>query len=820
VGFTEQESSIYEEVMLLKSSKGARLQRERANKELDVQSKKQKLIAQTMSVTLGSGGVLFNQSTKLRIPFNIIQKTKQQRLEIVKNVLGPPVGVTRNQLTMLKNDVAESDNLVVLQLNEVLDIQGILNSFLEVLENGLEVSLKTFVKQLIGIPSVFAIVAIMKDQCHRSQTASRCKEEASRFVSEICICSQLISEGFVGEKSLWDTVNQGVSIVSSFSCVEKFDLKDGVVALRQELHQERRDIVLNMYSKHGELPSELQMRLQPSTQLIKGLGISKTIVVSTYSDSIDKFMECMESGASVEQAIRSVNAEFAKNRRDCVLQEEPTMILNGLNCHVEEFEALSALFEDVTIFINLTETKLKGNPTANKSKDIQVIDLEDFDVKQKQSTYRETEGDGKESDESEESGESESDESERKQDDNSWNDDESEDDEPIDMTKISSPANINSSAKPSQPSDIIAHKEDVDQLLQGVTFGNESEFNFKDTDDNATPAPTPAPSPLPTPAPSPSQSPSPSPASAPSPPPPARLRKRKVIASPPETTSDCPEPVPPVTKKHHTRGSDEHKSFIKDITDQEIDETLYKVFLKQTAVNHKCDPFRNRLTRDLVDVREKINPENVEENYLSEEVINTFIRIVISQANSCHSGEKMFTHFSSQTLGQFELHGVAGLYGNGKNEKSKGIIIDRPAQDYRVVFCPTLVNTNHWVLIVVYPKRQLIHCFDSQNTAQKTLPAKYKRLISVVMGLECKTVGLKCAKQPDNISCGVFVCMHVLGLSYGLREDCWPSLKTSRALITKTVATGFLDIPKKPKKFHYYVRDMTSKHLDEIKMNE
>ena len=97
-------------------------------------------------------------------------------------------------------------------------------------------------------------------------------------------------------------------------------------------------------------------------------------------------------------------------------------------------------------------------------------------------------------------------------------------------------------------------------------------------------------------------------------------------------------------------------------------------------MNHKCDPFRNRLTRDLVDVREKINPENVEENYLSEEVINTFIRIVISQANSCHGGEKMFTHFSSQTLGQFELHGVAGLYGNGKNEKSKGIIIDRPAQ--------------------------------------------------------------------------------------------------------------------------------------------
>jgi hypothetical protein len=64
-----------------------------------------------MSVTLGSGGVLFNQSTKLRIPFNIIQKTKQQRLEIVKNVLGPPVGVTRNELTMLKHDVAESGKL-------------------------------------------------------------------------------------------------------------------------------------------------------------------------------------------------------------------------------------------------------------------------------------------------------------------------------------------------------------------------------------------------------------------------------------------------------------------------------------------------------------------------------------------------------------------------------------------------------------------------------------------------------------------------------------------------------------------------------------
>ncbi len=55
-----------------------------------------------------------------------------------------------------------SDDLVVLQLKEVLDIQGMLDSFLEVLQNGVEVPLKTFVKQLTGIPSVFAIVAIMK----------------------------------------------------------------------------------------------------------------------------------------------------------------------------------------------------------------------------------------------------------------------------------------------------------------------------------------------------------------------------------------------------------------------------------------------------------------------------------------------------------------------------------------------------------------------------------------------------------------------------------------------------------------------------------
>ncbi len=72
------------------------------------QNKPKKVIAQTISVTLGSETVMFSQSAKLSAQFNLIPKTMQQRREIVKSVLGPPAGLTRNQLQQLKSDVSAS----------------------------------------------------------------------------------------------------------------------------------------------------------------------------------------------------------------------------------------------------------------------------------------------------------------------------------------------------------------------------------------------------------------------------------------------------------------------------------------------------------------------------------------------------------------------------------------------------------------------------------------------------------------------------------------------------------------------------------------
>ncbi len=108
------------------------------------------------------------------------------------------------------------------------------------------------------------------------------------------------------------------------------------------------------------------MRVQPTKQLVSALGLSPIMVKSTYSDSIDKLSEVMESdeSISVDQAIRVVNAEFIRQRRDPVLQEEPTLILNGLNCHLEEYSALRALFDNEDGFLSLSQRRPR--PTKPK----------------------------------------------------------------------------------------------------------------------------------------------------------------------------------------------------------------------------------------------------------------------------------------------------------------------------------------------------------------------------------------------------------------------------------------------------------------------
>jgi Ulp1 family protease len=205
------------------------------------------------------------------------------------------------------------------------------------------------------------------------------------------------------------------------------------------------------------------------------------------------------------------------------------------------------------------------------------------------------------------------------------------------------------------------------------------------------------------------------------------------------------------------------------------------------SITHACDPFCNQLFTTYVDVRK---------GWLTGEAIDVFTRIVIGKANTFHASANMFAHFSVQTLPLF----LMGSLKNNRKQRS-GIIKEKSIHEYRVIFCPINVNDNHWLLVVAYPRMRTFHLYDSLNEKRPEYVANVKKMF------ECfdfkvhdwLSEVLQSMEQPDDSSCGVFVCMHIASLCFGLTTDDWPSIQQCRLIITQTLATGKFEISKSPK---------------------
>jgi hypothetical protein len=135
-------------------------------------------------------------------------------------------------------------------------------------------------------------------------------------------------------------------------------------------------------------------------------------------------------------------------------------------------------------------------------------------------------------------------------------------------------------------------------------------------------------------------------------------------------------------------------------------------------------------------------------------------------------------------------------------------------QEYRAVFCPHCIpaddpSNNHWILIVAYPKLKVMHCFDSCNRGRNQQLGEFQKVFDAAgCNYKWDKATLKSARQQDGHSCGVYVCMHVVSLCFGIPEEEWPSIEYCRRLITKTIATGSFRILRSTKVnsnyYHYH----------------
>ena len=111
------------------------------------------------------------------------------------------------------------------------------------------------------------------------------------------------------------------------------------------------------------------------------------------------------------------------------------------------------------------------------------------------------------------------------------------------------------------------------------------------------------------------------------------------------------------------------------------------------------------------------------------------------------------------------------------------------------------VDDNHWVLFAAYPRIKIMQCIDSKgNNARTQLLEEMKNMFAAV-GCKLKwTSGtLTVNQQPGNTECGVYVCMRVVSLCFGISVEDWPSMEDCRSMITHTIATGTLEIQKSVK---------------------
>ncbi len=117
------------------------------------------------------------------------------------------------------------------------------------------------------------------------------------------------------------------------------------------------------------------------------------------------------------------------------------------------------------------------------------------------------------------------------------------------------------------------------------------------------------------------------------------------------------------------------------------------------------------------------------------------------------------------------------------------------------MFCPFHVDTNHWILIVAYPRLKILHCYDSLNGSRGVILKQFKGMFEKILGkkFQWRAEPLKSRNQQNSEDCGVYVCMHVAALCYGLTENEWSTLDQCRMIITMALVTGKLSLLTSPK---------------------
>ncbi len=117
------------------------------------------------------------------------------------------------------------------------------------------------------------------------------------------------------------------------------------------------------------------------------------------------------------------------------------------------------------------------------------------------------------------------------------------------------------------------------------------------------------------------------------------------------------------------------------------------------------------------------------------------------------------------------------------------------------MFCPFHVDSNHWILIVAYPRLKILHSYDSLNGSRGVALRLFKGMFEKVLGkkFQWRAEVLKSRKQDNSEDCGVYVCMHVAALCIGLRETEWPSVDQCRMIITMALVSGKLPLLTSPK---------------------
>jgi hypothetical protein len=109
---------------------------------------------------------------------------------------------------------------------------------------------------------------------------------------------------------------------------------------------------------------------------------------------------------------------------------------------------------------------------------------------------------------------------------------------------------------------------------------------------------------------------------------------------------------------------------------QECEVAINAKFQTSKQFSHGFDPYATQLTKESVDIR-RVVVDDPERNWLCEESVNAFIRIVVNQFNRAHNQPNMYSHLSSQAYPLFKAHGEKVLLGD-KSPTLDGIVKDKP----------------------------------------------------------------------------------------------------------------------------------------------